>query len=497
MFEHPRQVTKAVQEGFHRNNILVVGDLILDHYLWGEVKRISPEAPVPVVHTTHENYVGGGAANVANNLAGLGIAATIAGIIGDDPEGDRLLATLEKVGVGNDGIITVPGRPTICKTRVIGGHQQMLRMDREESAPVPEIRLEALLHSVQALVSQKPALVVLSDYAKGTLTEKVSRAIIAEARKQGVPVLVDPKGKDYRKYAGATAVSPNRQELSLACDYDDDLTNLLSAGEQLRKSLDLEFLVVTLGDQGIALIDDTHHQRIPALARSVYDVSGAGDTVIATLAAGLAAGLTRLDAVHLANLAGGVVVGKVGTAPIMQEELLASISNEAAQDQSNKFVSLEEAVRLVTEWRGRGERIVFTNGCFDLLHAGHVTYLAMARRLGNRLVVGLNTDRSVTALKGPSRPVMQEVDRARVLAALASVDAVVLFDEETPIDLIKALQPNVLAKGADYTEDRVVGAKEVRSWGGEVMLIPLVDGKSTTSIIETLESAPSQKKSVK
>jgi D-beta-D-heptose 7-phosphate kinase/D-beta-D-heptose 1-phosphate adenosyltransferase len=335
--------------------------------------------------------------------------------------------------------------------------------------------------------------VILSDYAKGVLSSAVCRTLLDEARRRGIPTLVDPKGSDFSKYAHATALSPNRLELATATGAPvDDLDALLRAGEQLRAQLHLDFLTATLGELGIALIEPGSVQRYPALARQVFDVSGAGDTVLATLAMGLALGLRRPEVVHLANLAAGVVVGKVGTVPIRRSELLQALLTEQALDLSNKVCDRASLVQKVQRWRAQGERVVFTNGCFDLLHTGHVTYLDRARRHGQRLVVGLNTDRSVRALKGSSRPIIPEQQRATVLAALASVDAVILFDEDTPLDLIKALRPDVLAKGSDYTEERVVGAREVRSWGGEVVLVPLVEGWSTTGVLKKLVSSPPQ-----
>jgi D-beta-D-heptose 7-phosphate kinase/D-beta-D-heptose 1-phosphate adenosyltransferase len=301
---------------------------------------------------------------------------------------------------------------------------------------------------------------------------------------------VDPKGRDYTRYRGATLLSPNRAELALATGAPPrDLDALLAAGERLRAELDLRYLVVTLGDQGMTLLDGTVPVHIPAVAREVYDVSGAGDTVIATVAAGLVAGLPIRDALRLANLAAGVVIGKVGTTPIAATELAAALSADHALAQSGKVCTLPVLLARVGQWRARGERIVFTNGCFDLLHAGHVTYLERARRAGHRLVVGLNTDRSVRALKGAGRPVIHQDDRARVLAALAAVDAVVLFDADTPVALIRAVRPDVLAKGADYREDQVVGGMEVKAWGGQVYLVPLEEGHSSSGILERIRAA--------
>ncbi len=488
MFAHLEALLAAVRSGFGARRVLVVGDLMLDRYLWGEVQRISPEAPVPVVRLARQTQSAGGAANVARNLTHLGLSVQLGGLTGDDAERTALLAALAMDGIQTPAVIPAGDRATTVKTRVIGNHQQMLRIDAESTQPLTPADESRLWAATEPLLPGLAAL-VLSDYDKGVLTPGLCRRLIHAARAQGLPVLVDPKGQDFGKYAGADLITPNRAELALATrQARGDLPALLAAGAELRRALDLGLLVLTLSELGLALLDNGGSRRIPALAREVFDVSGAGDTVIATFAAGLAAGLTRDDTAHLANLAAGVVVGKVGTVPISRDELLAAISGEAAREQAAKVLDWAGARARVQAWQAAGERVVFTNGCFDLLHVGHVTYLERARRQGQRLVVGLNTDRSVRALKGPLRPLIGEADRARVLAALAAVDAVVLFDEETPLELILTLRPDVLAKGADYTEATVVGAPEVKSWGGQVALIPLVADRSTTGIIQRLTS---------
>jgi D-beta-D-heptose 7-phosphate kinase/D-beta-D-heptose 1-phosphate adenosyltransferase len=369
----------------------------------------------------------------------------------------------------------------------------MLRVDAESSAAVGSALEDRLFAAIEDELHRACAL-VLSDYAKGVLTGGLCQRLISAAARCGIPVLVDPKGRDYARYRGATMITPNRSELAQATDADvDDLDAMLIAAERLREVLALQHLVLTLGALGLAVIGSDVPTRIPAVAREVFDVSGAGDTVIATLAAAFAAGLDPLDAAHLANLAAGVVVGKVGTASVSRAELEQALVDESALEQAAKIGSLADVQERVRAWQARGERVVFTNGCFDLLHAGHVTYLAQARGYGHRLVVGLNTDRSVRALKGADRPLITEVDRARVLAALAAVDAVVLFDEETPLRLIEALRPDVLAKGADYRPEQVVGATEVHSWGGELVLVPLLEARSTSGIIRRMQpggSAP-------
>lgn len=481
----------VVKHGFNAQDTwaLVIGDLMLDRYLWGEVERISPEAPVPVVLLKNETECAGGAANVAANLAGLNIATRLVGFIGDDGNGIHLKRAITELGVDAGGLVKAERHPTIAKTRILGGHQQMMRLDQEDRAQYSAADMQNLLSAVTRQLAERPAVVVLSDYAKGVLTPQLCRAVISAARKLNIPVLVDPKGRDYTKYRGATALTPNKREAAEACGvslHDNDA--LLTAAARMREDLALDFLALTRGEEGVSLIEQGHSLHIPATAKQVFDVSGAGDTVISTLAAGLIAGLERKEALHLANLAAGVVVGKVGTAPIKQAELLHELTVEDSTQQADKVCELDALLARVASWRGAGQKIVFTNGCFDLLHAGHVTYLEGARKLGDRLIIGLNTDRSVSALKGPSRPVIHEADRARVLAALESVDAVVLFDEDTPLDLIRAIKPDVLAKGSDYTEDQVVGGTDVKSWGGRVALVDLVPGRSTSKIIGKLVS---------
>lgn len=490
MFRDPDAVLAAVRDGFGGRRVLVAGDLMLDRYLWGQVSRISPEAPVPVLHLARESAVAGGAANVARNLLGLGLEVAVAGVTGADAGRDALLGLLAGQGIDTGAVLAVPGRVTTTKTRVVGNRQQMLRIDAEDTAPLDVATETALLAAIEAGLAGADAL-LLSDYAKGVLTGGLCPRLIAAARQRGVPVLVDPKGRDYDRYAGATLITPNRAELAVATGTAvGDLGALTTAAAALRERLGLDQIVVTLGELGMTIVDADGARGIPAVAREVYDVSGAGDTVIATIAAAHAAGLDPVDGAHLANLAAGVVVGKVGTAAIDAAELAAAIGGEAALEQAAKIVDRAGLLERAREWRDRGERIVFTNGCFDLLHAGHVVYLERARRHGQRLVVGLNTDRSVRALKGPERPLIGEQDRARVLAALAAVDAVVPFDEDTPLALILALRPDVLAKGADYREEDVVGAAEVRGWGGQVVLVPLVAGRSTTGIVGALRAAP-------
>ncbi len=470
--------------------MLVVGDVMVDRYLHGEVGRISPEAPVPIVRLTRRHANPGGAANVAMNLAGLGCRAILAGFTGDDEGRVELLQMLGAASVDTKPLIAAPPFGTIVKARVVAGHQQMMRLDEEAPSTLPADAHQRLADAVLASVAQVDA-VILSDYAKGTLRPELCAKIIAAARARRIPVLVDPKGHDWERYHGATTVTPNTGELALALAVPaNDYPRLVEGGQRLRAKLGLEFLTFTRGEHGIALISANGVDTVPAQAREVFDVSGAGDTVIATLAASLAAGIIPSDAMRLANLAAGIVVGKAGTVPVARIELQESVQAAVGGEPAGKIRDAASAAAQIATWRGRGEDVVFTNGCFDILHAGHVSILERARQLGDRLVVGLNSDTSVRRLKGPTRPVNCEGDRAEVMAALACVDLVVLFGEDTPLELINQLRPNVLVKGADYRADQVVGGDEVRSWGGRVELLALLPGRSTTATIARAQAKP-------
>ena len=446
---HACDLAGLVESGFGRPQVLVVGDLMLDKYVWGEVERISPEAPVPVLRTGRHSEQPGGAANVAMNLAGLGARVTVMGFGGGDDDQSRLEALLRTAGV-EFSIVACPGSPTTSKLRVLAGHQQLLRMDCE-AKPVYSARAAATLLGRVAEALPQASAVVLSDYAKGVLSERVCRTIIAAARRAHVPVVVDPKGQDFTRYRGATAVCPNARELAAAAgESAAELPRLLAAGQAMTAALGLEYTLVTLSEKGIAILRPDSRTHAPAAARQVYDVSGAGDTVVAVVAAAMAAGVAIETAARLANVAAGIVIGKVGTVPVQRGELLGVLAEEVQPGSDEKVVPLEVLLARVAGWRSRGLQVVFTNGCFDLLHAGHIALLEQARRMGDRLIVAVNTDRSVNRLKGPDRPLVREQDRARILAALAAVDAVVVFDESTPLRLIGAVRPDVLVKGGDY-----------------------------------------------
>jgi D-beta-D-heptose 7-phosphate kinase/D-beta-D-heptose 1-phosphate adenosyltransferase len=477
------EVLHKIEHDWPSKRLLVLGDVMLDKYIWGEVGRISPEAPVPVVRATHQSEQPGGAANVAMNLARLGASVSLVGFTGGDADEALLAASLTANGI-DPVFVACNGFPTITKTRIVGGRQQMLRLDSENLGKRIDGDHDRLLAKALEELPKCHG-VVLSDYAKGVLAPELCQAVIHAARKLGIPVLVDPKTADFSRYKGATTICPNLHELATASREDiRNLDAMLTAGERMVTDFDLEYLTATLSEKGIAVVRPGNRFLAPAVARQVFDVSGAGDTVISVLALCLASGLPIEPAVQLANVAAGIVVGKVGTVPIEKHELLAALAPDIALHAEDKVLTRDELVRRVSTWRANGEQVVFTNGCFDLLHVGHITVLEQSRRLGDRLIVAINSDASVSCLKGPSRPVVEESARARVLAALAAVDAVVIFGESTPLELILASRPDVIVKGGDYNEDTVVGAKEVKSWGGKVAIVPIVEGHSTTRLIE-------------
>ncbi|MGD0445544.1 MAG: bifunctional D-glycero-beta-D-manno-heptose-7-phosphate kinase/D-glycero-beta-D-manno-heptose 1-phosphate adenylyltransferase HldE [Edaphobacter sp.] len=490
MLPELHSILNLLEGGFSQLKVLVVGDIMLDRYIHGDVERISPEAPVPVLRHARRYERAGGAANVAMNLAGLGCHTFLAGFWGTDSEQAELAAILDRVGIDTAGVVSST-LPTISKTRIVGRTQQLLRLDIESREAPPAVETQRLQQRATDLVARVHA-VILSDYAKGALTTALCESVIRAARASGIPVLADPKTHDFSKYTGATTVCPNLGELSAATGISAHHTaDLLAAGQALATEHDLKFLTVTMSEKGISVLrpPSTTGKAIfhsPARAREVFDVSGAGDTVIATLAACLAGGLQIETAVDLANLAAGIVVGKVGTVPIAAHELVALLTPSSGVTAGEKILDLDRIKLRVAEWRASGETIVFTNGCFDLLHVGHITLLEDCRRFGSKLVLGLNADASVCRLKGPTRPIVSERERARVMAALAAVDAVVLFEEDTPLELIRALKPDVLVKGGDYTIETVVGHEEVLASGGRVEIVPTVEGFSTTNIVKKL-----------
>ncbi|BCR05183.1 bifunctional protein HldE [Desulfuromonas versatilis] len=469
-----------------RIRALVVGDLMLDEYLWGKTERISPEAPVQVVDVAREDLRLGGAGNVLNNLVTLGCQVEVASALGEDEDGRHLRRLLEAKEIATGGVFLSPGRTTSRKTRVLASNQQMLRIDRESRDPI-DPALEQRLADYVRSAAGRCQVILVSDYLKGVLTEGLLKAIFEAGKTHGIPVVVDPKGADYRKYAGATLLTPNRKEAQAASGIAiSDEASLVRAGRKLQQTLDLEALVLTRSEEGMSLFLRSGEEiHLPTEAREVFDVSGAGDTVLSLIGVGLAAGLSLDDAARVSNIGAGIVVAKVGTSTVAPAEILEVVGRQHP-DTDLKIKDRQVLKGVLERERDAGKKIVFTNGCFDLLHVGHVKYLQHARRLGDLLVLGLNSDDSIQRLKGPKRPLIGQEERAHVLAALKCIDYVVIFDEDTPLQLIEALRPDILVKGGDYTPEGVVGKDLVESYGGKVELIQFVDGKSTTNIIERI-----------
>ena len=463
-------------------SILVVGDLMIDHYLWGSCERISPEAPVQVVDIQKETTVLGGAGNVVNNLVSLGADVHVASVIGDDDNGKELLAMLEKIEADTTNIITQEDRKTSKKSRVIASNQQIIRYDKESKEDVAISSAVSLARAIEKEIEKFDA-IILSDYGKGVLTERFTQNIIEIASKNGKKVFVDPKGSDYSKYKGAYTLTPNKKEASLATGIEiKDDEALKEALLKLKSKCELDLSLITLSEDGIAIFDE-EVRRFPTVAKEVYDVTGAGDTVIASLAFAISSGKSIDEACVFANLAAGVVVGKIGSATVTIDEIEEYESALHKSSSESHIKSFVEIKRLVERYKNEGKKIVFTNGCFDILHVGHVKYLQEAKSFGDVLIVGLNSDASVRRLKGPTRPVNPVEDRAYLLAALEAVDFVVPFEEDTPYELIKMIEPDVLVKGGDYKGKQVVGTEFAK----ELKLVDFVDGKSTTKTIEKIQ----------
>ncbi|MCG3719226.1 D-glycero-beta-D-manno-heptose-7-phosphate kinase, partial [Aliarcobacter butzleri] len=437
-------------------NILVIGDLMIDHYLWGSCDRISPEAPVQVVNVKKESSVLGGAGNVINNLFTLGATVDVISVIGDDNVANELKSLLEKIKISTSNLIVENNRKTSKKSRLIASQQQVLRYDMESIDDINEESHKKIVSNLEKNI-KKYSSIILSDYGKGVLTTKLTQDIINIANKNSVKVLVDPKGKDYSKYKGSYTLTPNKKEAQEATNIDiKDENSLINALKNLKEKCDLEVSLITLSEQGIAIFDENLTIK-PTVAREVYDVTGAGDTVIASIAFALGNDLNINEAVSFANLAAGVVVGKLGSATTTLDEIYEYESSLHKSNSNSHIKTFEEIEKLASKLHSLGKKIVFTNGCFDILHVGHVKYLEEARSYGDVLILGLNADSSVKKLKGESRPINNQDDRAYILASLESVDYVVIFEEETPYELIKLIKPHVLVKGGDYEGKDVVG----------------------------------------
>jgi len=463
-------------------NILVVGDLMIDHYLWGSCERISPEAPVQVVDIAKETTVLGGAGNVVNNLNALGANVSVSSVMGDDDNGKELVKMLHDISVDTQNLIIEHGRKTSKKSRVIAVSQQILRYDKESKENIGK-ESEAQILSALAKTIGSYDIVILSDYGKGVLTPQLSRGVIKLAKEHGVKVLVDPKGKDFTKYRGAYLLTPNKKEAILATGIDiKDEVSLKEALLKLKNDCDLDVSLITLSEDGIA----TYEKEVkifPTVAKEVFDVTGAGDTVIASIAFALSIGSSLEETAAFANLAAGVVVGKIGSATVSIDEIEDYEASLHKSTSDAHIKSFDEIDAIVNRYKKNGKKVVFTNGCFDILHVGHVKYLQIAKSFGDVLIVGLNSDESVSRLKGPNRPVNPAEDRAYLLAALEAVDFVVPFEADTPYELIKMIEPDVLVKGGDYEGKEVIGTE----FAGELKLVDFVDGKSTTKTIEKIQ----------
>ncbi len=470
--------------------ILVLGDVMLDSWVYGEVSRIAQEAPIPVLRITRREQTLGGASNVAQNIAALGSRAILIGLVGEDTAGTDLAAIARANPRIDPRLVAVPGRSTTVKTRYVANAQALLRVDEELIEPPDTAGTEALLTAFRAALAEAD-LVVLSNYAKGVLSDPVLRGAIEAARAAGKRILVDPKSSDFARYHGVSVLKPNRKEAGRGTGIDCvDEAATEAAGRRALEITGAEAILVTRDTHGLSVIPrDGAALHLPTRAQEVFDDTGAGDTVVAAFAVALASGATHADAARLANAAAGVAVGKPGTATVSRDELAEALHIDDLLATDRKIAALDGALARIAEWRARGLKVGFTNGCFDLIHPGHVALLARARAACDRLVVGLNTDSSIKRLKGAERPIQNEMARATVMASIAAVDLVIPFAEDTPMRLIEAIRPDVLIKGADYTVATVVGSDIVQAYGGRVHLVPLEQGQSTTRTIQRIKAA--------
>lgn len=474
----------AILSRMHGLVVWIIGDVMLDEYVMGDVGRISPEAPVPVLEVRDVEYRLGGAANVARQVAALGAHASLAGLLGQDAVGTQILKLCEASGIDTRAVQQLEDRPSSRKLRALARHQQLVRLDWEQASPCPSAAARWMIERLK--VGRTPDIVILSDYAKGALTPELIASIVETTAPFAVRIVVDPKRPDFSAYRGASVITPNLRELEVAAGRafnPADTASIASSAQSLAQAAGVDALVVTRGERGLLVVPaQAPSLEIAAEARDVFDTTGAGDTVVAVLAASLAAGATLIEAAYLAKAAAGIVVGRVGTVSAKPDEIAAALSDES----TDKVFGRAELVASVERWRAAGQRIVFTNGCFDLLHAGHLSLLHQAAKCGHKLVLAVNSDVSVQRLKGPGRPVIHEHERAAMLAALTCVDAVTIFDEDTPLDLLQAIRPDVLVKGQDYHIEQVIGRDVVESAGGRVVLVPLLPEKSTTALIDRI-----------
>jgi D-beta-D-heptose 7-phosphate kinase / D-beta-D-heptose 1-phosphate adenosyltransferase len=472
---------------FDKATVLCIGDIMLDRYVYGDISRISPEAPIPVMRLSGTREMLGGVGNGAHNVSSLGGNAIIVSLIAADSAGEAIRRMIDATARLDASLVMTTVRPTICKTRLIAARQQVVRADEESELRLQAQEEEALLPRIAENIERADA-VLLSDYGKAVLSPKVIAHAIELARQHSVPVFIDPKTDDFSRYRHATCITPNLKELALASKMPVSTDEeVIAAACRVMEQAQSEAILVTRSERGMMLVQkDGSHQSLPARAREVFDVSGAGDTVIATMALAHASGMSLKEAMRVANAAAGVVVSKLGTATATLSEVMHELDDQESgeDDAIPGLVNLDRAEVMLSTWRERGLTIGFTNGCFDLVHPGHVSLLKAARAQCSRLIVALNSDASVRRLKGSTRPVNDLRRRAQVMAAMRYVDCVVSFDADTPLELIKRLKPDVLIKGGDYQLDEVVGASEMQSWGGRVYLAQLVAGQSTTNTLQ-------------
>lgn len=482
-----RQQLVPVIERMASAVVACAGDVMLDSFVYGQVSRISPEAPIPVLHVERSRSMLGGAGNAVRNLSALGCTVRFFSVTGDDPEAAKIRGLFQELPGTRAVLEAEPGRQTPVKTRYVAHGQQLLRADSESAEAISGATAQKLLSGLAASISEC-SVMLLSDYAKGVLNGAVAGEFIGAARAAGIPVIADPKGRDFTRYKGATLIKPNLRELNEATGLSvrgDEAQEI--AARKLLEDTGAEYILVTRGAEGMILVPSEGPALcFPALAREVYDVSGAGDTVAAVLAAALGSRASIADAIEIANIAAGIVVGRSGTAVVDRAGIIDEIRRSSAASSSTRILPLEEAAAVAAGWKQSGLRVGFTNGCFDLLHPGHLRVLETARAHCDRLIVGLNSDSSVKRLKGDSRPIQGEMARALVLASLSCVDGVVIFEEDTPIEVIRSLRPDLLVKGGEYTSNQVAGADLVESWGGKLLLVEMMPGWSTTTTLSRL-----------
>lgn len=481
-----KTINNFLHDSLPKLRIAVIGDLMVDRYVFGDVNRISPEAPVPVNRVDHMKEVLGGAANVAANLAQLDTHVFLGGVAGQDDHGRLLRDLLDQNHIDRAGLVTSENRSTITKMRILGARQQMMRLDFETIRDVNEEEEKVLISWLSKLCQSGLDGIVVSDYGKGVCTDSVLAQVFAMANQHGIPTIVDPKGARWDKYNGASFITPNVKELSERVGHPviNDDQHVVEAAKEVLANNDLQYVIATRSEQGISIIaKDGRTWHNPATQQDVFDVSGAGDTVVAMMICAIASGLSMRTALHVANGAAGIVVSKVGTYPIHRQELIDLWKSlQEGKVVQKSLYSREEMKDLVSQWQDRGDTVVFTNGCFDILHRGHVTYLEEAAQLGDHLIIGLNSDASVGRLKGPTRPLVAEADRAYLLSALACVDGVVIFEEDTPAELLETIRPNILVKGGDYQPDQVIG----RDFVDSVQILSFKEGYSTTNVVNKI-----------